>query len=555
MNTLKEFTTNLGNRTNLSEHKIYAQGNLNLIYFSLLATGICVIFYNLYTGIFIRQITSASFFVMLSIGLTINWLGHPIVSRMFLILTGFVGVAMHSFIYGTEMGLEYLAMLFPVAALMLTDKEWFYKFSLFSSFLFFFGIQLLDFYHVPLIEEPSNILFQKITIGCSILMISFIIIKRFKDEMQKARQKTLESFNELEGFTVALKESESRYKAIFENAFDGILVINTNTWSTVSCNQKMLDYFGIEDDVFTRKDITKYFKENGIFDLSKTLETLKREGRIRKKSKIYRPQGTSIYGDITCVLLPPPNNQLVVIIIKDVSMEIMAKKKMLEANNELKNFAHAAGHDLKEPLRMISSFGQLLQKKNGGEMSPQNQEFLGYIVDASTRMTTLVNDLLEYSTATNSTPKEQEISLNDVLHIVMKNIQLQLVENKGVIYTGVLPRIIGNTTLLVQVFQNIISNAIKFKRPEIAPEVRINALTNKEFHMISIRDNGIGIAPEYHSQVFGVFKRLHSKADYEGSGIGLATCKKIIEQKGGKIWVESEPGFGTSFHFTWPVSK
>jgi PAS domain S-box-containing protein len=555
MNTLKELTTSFGKKINLSNHKTYAQGNLNLIYFSLLVTCLCVVFYNLYTGVFIRQVTSTSFFIMLSIGLIINCLGHPSVSRMFLVLTGFMGVAIHSYIYGTGMGLEYLAMLFPVSALMLTDKEWFYKFSLLSSFLFFSAIQLLDNYHTPLVDESSSILFQKIIVGGSILGMSFIILKRFKSEMQKAQQKTLESFSDLERFNNALRESESRYKAIFENAFDGILVINTKTWSTVSCNQKMLDYFGIEEDLFAKKCITKHFREKGILNLSESLETLKKEGTIRKKAKIYQPQGKSIFGDITCVLLPPPNNQLVVVIIKDISMEIVAKRKMLEANEELKNFAHAASHDLKEPLRMISSFGQLLQKKNDGKMSSENEEFLGFIIDASNRMTTLVNDLLEYSTAANSTPKEQVVDLEDVLQVVMKNIRLQVIENQGVIYTGLLPKVNGSTTLLIQVFQNIISNAIKFKRPEIAPEIRINVLNNKEYHLISIRDNGIGIAPEYHNQVFGVFKRLHSKADYEGSGIGLATCKKIVEQRGGRIWVESEPGFGTSFHFTWPVLK
>ncbi|MFT4759770.1 MAG: signal transduction histidine kinase [Paraglaciecola sp.] len=130
---------------------------------------------------------------------------------------------------------------------------------------------------------------------------------------------------------------------------------------------------------------------------------------------------------------------------------------------------------------------------------------------------------------------------------------MQLIETKGVIYSDTLPKVQGNTTHLIQVFQNIISNAIKFRRPEITPEVRINLLINKKFHLISIRDNGIRISPEYHSQVFGVFKRLHSKTDYEGSGIGLATYKKIVKKRGGKIWVESEPEFGTSFHFTWPI--
>lgn len=550
MKTLFKRLYSLGNKKNLTEGEIYSQGNLNIIYLVLIIICLLALTNNVVQGIYIRILSSMSFLIIFSIGLLINWIKGPKSARLFLICVGFIGVMVHSYFFGAGMDFEYLAMLFPVAALMLTDKEKYYQYSILFSFFFFLGIKTFHLYHVPLIE-PASTFFQKILVGATILSMSFLILRRYKNEILKAHEKTEESLEQLQISLKALQESESRYKAIFDNAFDGILVVNINTFKPISCNQQMLTYLGIEESELQYEEIYNYLNKNATLNLEKNLEILKTEGKIRKKTRIKSKSGASMYSDITCVLLPPPNQQLTVVIFRDISTEILANKKMLEANGELKNFAHAASHDLKEPLRMIRSFGQLLQKKK----QMQSDEFLGYIIDASTRMTTLIDDLLDYSTAANSAQQDRVVNMEDVLQIVLKNIHLQAVENQVIIYSNPLPKVKGNTAHLVQVFQNILSNAIKFRRTEIAPKIRINVLTNDDFHLISIRDNGIGIAPEYHAQVFGVFKRLHSKAEYEGSGIGLATCKKIVEKKGGKIWVESEPGLGTSFHFTWPVLK
>jgi len=552
MNTLHNVITKLGKKDNLSKSHLYAQESLNLIFVSLIVAAVIVLLSNFLREVEqMRLVTCASFLLLFCIGFIVNFFGNPIIARALLISIGFIGVAIHSFIFGS-MELEYLAMLFPISMLLLTETRWFYKVALFFSFLFFLSIKILHILHTPLIIS-SDTFMLKVVVGTTILFMSFFIISRFKNEMLKAQERSEESNAELQLSIAALQESESRYKAIFDNVFDGILVVDINTLKPVSCNQKMLDYLQIGVLETAKEDIFKYLSEKDAFDLKCHLGTLRKNGKIHKEVKIRTQKGKFLHADITCVLLPPPKEQLTVVIFKDISTEIIAKEKMMEANSELKNFAHAASHDLKEPLRMIRSFGQLLKKNNKKTLSPQNEEFLGYIIDASTRMTTLINDLLEYSTTVNIEQKEQIVDMNDALQICLKNIRLQSIENKTVIYTNVLPQVTGNIAHLVQIFQNIISNAIKFRRREIAPEIRINVLTNKEFHLISILDNGIGIPSEYHEQIFGVFKRLHSKADYEGSGIGLATCKKIIEKKGGKIWVESEPGFGTSFHFTWPV--
>lgn len=554
MNSLHNFIKNLGRKGNLSDSHIYAQQSLNRVYVSLVIAAIIVLVTNVWIGVEkMRIITSSSFFILACIGFAINLVGKPMPARVFLIIFGFISIAIHSYIYGS-MEMEYLAMLFPISILLLSDTELTYRLSLIFSFFFFVGIKLLHIYHPPLIVTSDTLILQ-IVIGATILIMSFFIIKKFKDEMVIAQKKTEESYINLQLSTAALKESESRYKAIFDNAFDGILVINLEELSPISYNRKMLDFLQIEESQNAKEDVFKFVCEQDAFDLKSSLDILKSEKKIRRKSKAKIPKGKYLHADITCVLLPPPNEQLAVVIFRDISAEIAANEKMIAINAELKNFAHAASHDLKEPLRTIRGFGELMQKMNKGKLSSQNEEFLGYIVDASTRMTTLVNDLLEYSTTANSAQKETVVDLNDVLQICMKNIRLQSIENKVVIYSNDLPKVTGSTVHLVQIFQNIISNAIKFKRSGIAPEIRINVLTNEKFHMISIRDNGIGIQAEYHEKIFGVFKRLHSKSEYEGSGIGLATCKKIIDRKGGKIWVESEPDCGTSFHFTWPVAQ
>ncbi|MEM9917148.1 MAG: ATP-binding protein [Bacteroidota bacterium] len=230
-----------------------------------------------------------------------------------------------------------------------------------------------------------------------------------------------------------------------------------------------------------------------------------------------------------------------------------SQEELKKVNKNLEHFTYAASHDLKEPLRMIRMYTQLLHKNLKGDLTGANEEFMHYVMDGTERMQRLLEDLLQYSRLSNHESTFKEVDLNDILIIVQNNLAFSIKEKSAsIVVEGDFPVIIGNPTLSMQLFQNLISNAIKFQHPNRRPIVKISIQTEGHMHTISIADNGIGIPLESQSKIFDVFTRLHSQAEYEGTGIGLATCKKIVESMKGEIWLASEEGEGTTFYFTIP---
>jgi PAS domain S-box-containing protein len=225
--------------------------------------------------------------------------------------------------------------------------------------------------------------------------------------------------------------------------------------------------------------------------------------------------------------------------------------ELQRSNAELELFAYVASHDLKEPLRMVSSFTQLLQHRYGARLGAEGDEFIGYAVDGATRLHQLIDDLLAYSRVENKGGALEEIDCTVPFQTAIANLQAVIEESNAQVTCDPLPRVRGAETQLTQLFQNLISNGIKFRRPE-TPHIRIRVRATKSAWHFSIRDNGIGIEPEHLESIFVLFKRLHTREEYPGTGLGLAICKKIVERHGGRIWAESIPGRGTSFHFTMP---
>jgi signal transduction histidine kinase len=217
--------------------------------------------------------------------------------------------------------------------------------------------------------------------------------------------------------------------------------------------------------------------------------------------------------------------------------------------HELEKFAYVASHDLQEPLRTITSYIQLLQKKFGDELDAEAKEFMDFVVSGSRRMKTLINDLLEYSRINSAESNQEIVNCNYVLKEVLQNLQNSIKDSGAIVEIDDLPVIKGNRMHMTQLFQNLIGNSLKF-RSEHQPVIKVKARKIEGFYLFSVEDNGIGIKKEYSVKIFEIFQRLHSIQHYPGTGIGLAICMKIVQNLGGEIWMESEPDKGTTFWFT-----
>jgi light-regulated signal transduction histidine kinase (bacteriophytochrome) len=227
---------------------------------------------------------------------------------------------------------------------------------------------------------------------------------------------------------------------------------------------------------------------------------------------------------------------------------------LARSNQDLEQFAYVASHDLQEPLRMVATYTQLLAERYRGQLDDNADKYIHYAVDGALRMQALVQDLLTFSKIGRQDTYFQSIDCNGVVETAVKNLRTAVDESRARVTHDPLPTVITDGSQLLQVFQNLIGNALKFRSAE-PPAVHISASKKRSEWVFSIADNGIGIAPEYAELVFVIFKRLHGRAEYPGSGIGLAICKKIIERQGGRIWLESQPGQGSTFKFTLPAAR
>ncbi len=225
--------------------------------------------------------------------------------------------------------------------------------------------------------------------------------------------------------------------------------------------------------------------------------------------------------------------------------------ELKRSNQELEQFAYIASHDLQEPLRAITSYTQMLSQRYQSQLDPKADKWINHIVDGATRMQNLINDLLSYSRVGTKGKEFLPTDINDIIKQTLINLQITISEKNAVITVDNLPTIIADGGQLIQLFQNLIGNGIKFCR-EDTPRLHISVIENDDEWQFGVKDNGIGISPEYFDRIFLIFQRLHSRREYSGTGIGLAICKRIVERHGGRIWVESQPETGTTFYFTIP---
>jgi PAS domain S-box-containing protein len=229
-----------------------------------------------------------------------------------------------------------------------------------------------------------------------------------------------------------------------------------------------------------------------------------------------------------------------------------SNEELRRANADLEQFAYSASHDLQEPLRQVAVYSQLLEKKYGGTLESKALEYLAFCVEGAQRMQMLISGLLEYSQAGQAAADYTGlVDTSVVVEAARKNLATAIEETAAVFTVSPLPKVHGDAVALTHVFQNLIGNALKYRSSK-TPEIAVSAMEDAGNWRFAVHDNGIGISPEFQSQIFGIFKRLHDRATYPGTGIGLAICQRIVERHGGRIWVESEEGKGSTFFFTLP---
>jgi len=376
---------------------------------------------------------------------------------------------------------------------------------------------------------------------------------------------SLLGFSEISRDISERKETEAKYRGLLEAAPDAMVVVNQRG-EIVLLNVQAEKQFGYHRDELlgqkVKNIIPEGFAERLIADGTRTAaEALAQQIGTGIELCGRRKDRSDFPIEIMLSPLESAEGILVTAAIRDISGRKAAEKHLAEmvwelkrSNDELEQFAYVASHDLQEPLRMVASYTQLLAKRYKGRLDSDADEFIAYAVDGSNRMQGLIQDLLAYSRAGAAGKALHEISSENALKEALTNLRATIQESGAVVTRDMLPAITTDDTQLAQLFQNLVGNAIKYRSAEV-PRVHVSATKNggKEW-IFSVRDNGIGIDPQYFERIFILFQRLHGRKDFKGTGIGLAICKKILERLGGRIWVESQPEKGSTFYFALPES-
>jgi PAS domain S-box-containing protein len=359
-----------------------------------------------------------------------------------------------------------------------------------------------------------------------------------------------------------LRQSERNFRELADNASDGIL-IGTADGDYVYANRQVAEITGYELDELARMGIRDLVHPD---DLHAVLENYNKrlEGRPAPRhyeTRLVHKNGAQIQVELAGARTVWQGQSADLIIIRDITERKRAEgqlRKTMEdlerSNRELGQFAYVASHDLQEPLRMVSSYTQLLARRYEDQLDQDARDFITYAVDGAGRMQRLINDLLAYSRVGTRGQAFLETDSGQVLEQAVANLRPAIEESAAVVTHDALPTIVADGSQLMQVFQNLLGNAIRF-RADTRPVIHVGAQRRDGEWLFSVSDNGIGIEPQYHDRIFIIFQRLHPRDEYPGTGIGLALCKRIVERHGGRIWVESELGQGATFYFTIPVRE
>jgi PAS domain S-box-containing protein len=283
--------------------------------------------------------------------------------------------------------------------------------------------------------------------------------------------------------------------------------------------------------------------------------TAYKDGKVRHVSDevFWRKDGTAFPVEYTSTPIMEDEKIVgAVVTFRDVTELRKMAEALARSNADLQQFAYSASHDLQEPLRVVAGFVNLLAKRYKGKIDKKADEFIEYAIEGTKSMQALIKDLLDYSQVGTAVRSFEPTDCSSAVDKAVFNLQAAIRESGAIITYDNLPSVTADSSQLIRLFQNLIGNAIKFRSKE-APKIQISASRLENEWVFSVKDNGIGIDPKFANRIFVTFQRLHGRKEYPGSGIGLATCKKIVERHGGRIWVESEPEKGSVFYFTIPI--
>ena len=406
----------------------------------------------------------------------------------------------------------------------------------------------------------------------AVAILAFVTFRKIRVDLARERRarEQLRRFNielkdEVKRQTANLQASEDKYKTLFYKSPLPKWIYDEETLDFLEVNDMAIRSYGYSRKEFLSMTILEIRPEEDKDRLIKDVEDVRSNpGSYRDSQwRHLKKNGEIIDVDVTAYPIDFEGHRARMVVVNDITERKIYEKQLQElntdlakragelaaSNGELERFAYIASHDLQEPLRMVSSFLQLLQKRYGGQLDSKADQYIHYAVDGAERMKALIMDLLEYSRVGTGKESFNWIDTSIVLREVGDIFREKIIEARARIDIGEMPRVLGDKVQLTQLFQNLLSNALKYHSDEV-PVIRISAREEPGYWEFSIADNGIGIDPQFFDKIFIIFQRLHNKSDYSGTGIGLAICKKIVERHGGRIWVESTPEKGTTFYFT-----
>ena len=409
-------------------------------------------------------------------------------------------------------------------------------------------------------------------LSAAVVILALVTFRKIRLDLLREKKLTeqLARFNhDLEAQvrfqTANLQASEDKYKTLFYKSPLAKWIYDEETLHFLEVNDAAVRLYEYSQEEFLRMTLKDIRPEDDIAGLLEDIAAVRQEPMAYHEShRRHRKRS----GEVMDVLVTghPVNvggRHARMVAISDVTERTRYEQQLhllntdlarranelASSNAELERFAYIASHDLQEPLRMVSSFLQLLQKRYKGQLDQKADQYIHYAVDGAERMKALIMDLLEYSRVGSGKDSFGEVDTAVVMQEVGDIFREKIIAARARVELDLLPKVWGDKVQLIQLFQNLLSNALKYHSDKL-PSIRVKAKEEPAHWLFSVEDNGIGIDAQFFDKIFIIFQRLHNKTDYSGTGIGLAICKKIVERHGGRIWVESRPGEGSTFYFT-----